>query len=194
MAPIKGKALILYIQALERSLGALLTQHNEDGKENALYYLSRTLVGAEENYTSIKKVCLTLVFAVQKLQHYILSHRVILISKANPLRYLMSKLMLSGRLAKWSLLLFKFEIKFMPQKVIKGQALVDFLAVHPTPIRGKSAGAGLVFITPSRGLIPYSFSVLALFSNNAVEYKALIIGLEIALERHIDCLQAYGDS
>lgn len=40
MAPIKGKPLILYIAALERSLGAMLAQENEDGKENALYYLS----------------------------------------------------------------------------------------------------------------------------------------------------------
>ncbi|CAL8989853.1 unnamed protein product [Prunus brigantina] len=223
MAPIKGKPLILYIAALERSLGALLAQHNDDGKENALYYLSRTLVGAEQNYTPIEKVCLALVFAVQKLRHYILSHRVILISKADPLRYLMSKPVLSGRIAKWSLLLSEFEIKFVPQKAIKGQALADFLAAHPTPdnmelsadlpdeevfttealtwqlyfdgaARRNGAGAGLVFITPSGGLIPYSFSLLALCSNNVAEYEALIIGLEIALEMHIDGLQAYGDS
>ena len=223
VAPIKMKPLILYIAALERSLGALLAQHNEDGKENALYYLSRTLVGAEKNYTPIEKVCLALVFAVQKLRHYILSHRVILISKVDPLRYLMSKPVLSGRIAKWSLLLFEFEIKFVPQRAIKGQALADFLAAHPTPdnmelpaalldeevftiealtwqlyfdgaARRNGAGAGLVFITPSGGLIPYSFSLLALCSNNVAEYEALIIGLEIALEMHIDCLQAYGDS
>lgn len=47
---------------------------------------------------------------------------------------------------------------------------------------------------PSGGLIPYSFSLLALYSNNVAEYEALIIGLEIALEMQIDCLQAYGDS
>ncbi|KAI5338763.1 hypothetical protein L3X38_018035 [Prunus dulcis] len=109
MAPIKGKPLILYIAALERSLGALLSQYNDNGKENALYYLSRTLVVAEQNYTPIDMVCPALVFAVQKLQHYILSHKVILISKADPLRYLMSKPVLSGRIAKWSLLLSKFE-------------------------------------------------------------------------------------
>ncbi|CAL8134813.1 unnamed protein product [Prunus armeniaca] len=94
-APIKGKPLILYIATLERSLGALLAQQNEDGKENAVYYLSRTLVGAEQNYTPTEKVCLASLFAVQKLRHYILSHRVILISKADPLRYLMSKPVLS---------------------------------------------------------------------------------------------------
>ncbi|GKV49781.1 hypothetical protein SLEP1_g56513 [Rubroshorea leprosula] len=47
VAPVLGRPLILYIAAQEYSLGALLAQVNEEGKENALYYLSRTLVGAE---------------------------------------------------------------------------------------------------------------------------------------------------
>nr|XP_011471077.1 PREDICTED: uncharacterized protein LOC105353523 [Fragaria vesca subsp. vesca] len=120
MAPIKGKSLILYIAALEHSLGALLAQNNDEGKENALCYLSRTLVGAEHNYTPIEKICLALVYAVQKLRHYLLAHSVTLISRADPLKYLMTKPMPSGRLAKWSLILSEFEIKYVPQKAIKG--------------------------------------------------------------------------
>ena len=100
MAPIKGKPLILYIAALDHSLGALLAQNNDEGKENALYYLSRTLVGAEHNYTPIEKICLALVFAVKKLRHYMLAHSVTLISRADPLKYLMTKPMPSSRLAK----------------------------------------------------------------------------------------------
>lgn len=65
--PIKRKPLILYIAALERSLGALLAQNNDEGKENALYYMSRTIVEAKHNYTPIENVCLVLVFATQKL-------------------------------------------------------------------------------------------------------------------------------
>ncbi|KAA0042128.1 ty3-gypsy retrotransposon protein [Cucumis melo var. makuwa] len=45
-APATGKPLILYIAALETSLGALLAQENDKDKECALYYLSRTLTGA----------------------------------------------------------------------------------------------------------------------------------------------------
>ncbi|KAK2997595.1 hypothetical protein RJ639_025679 [Escallonia herrerae] len=47
MAPVKGKPMILYTAAMDTSLGALLAQHNDQGRENSLYYLSRTLVGAE---------------------------------------------------------------------------------------------------------------------------------------------------
>ena len=39
-APIPRKPLVLYIVAQEKSLGALMAQENEKGKERALYYLS----------------------------------------------------------------------------------------------------------------------------------------------------------
>ncbi|XP_074278402.1 uncharacterized protein LOC141601993 [Silene latifolia] len=52
-APIPGRPLVLYIAAQERSLGAMCAQEIEDHKERALYYLSRTLVGAELNYAPI---------------------------------------------------------------------------------------------------------------------------------------------
>ena len=223
MAPIIGKSLILYVVALERSLGALLAQNNEEGKENALYYLSRTLVGAEHNYSPMEKVCLALIFAVQKLRHYLLTHSITLISKANLIKYLLTKPIFSERLARWCMILSEFKVKFVPQKEVKGQVLADFLAAHPVLDNGElsedfpdeevfnietsswqlyfdgaarklGAGAGVVFITPFGGLIPYSFSLLSLCSNNMAEYEALIIGLEIALEMHIDSLQVFGDS
>ena len=109
----------------------MLAQNNNEGKENALYYISRTMVGAEINYSSMEKICLALVFAVQKLRHYLLSHQIMLISKADPLKYILSRHTLSGRLAKWAMLLAPFDIKFMPQKAVKGQAIADFLAAHP---------------------------------------------------------------
>lgn len=91
-ALVKGRPLILYTAARPGSLGALLAQQNDEGKEVALYYLSRTLVGAELNYSNIEKICLAFVFAVQKLRHFILEHPVRLISKADPLKYLLSSL------------------------------------------------------------------------------------------------------
>ena len=69
-APIPGKPLMLYIAAQEKSLGALMVQENEKGKERALYYLSRTFNGVELNYSPIEKMCLALFFAIDKLEHY----------------------------------------------------------------------------------------------------------------------------
>ena len=46
-APISGKPFLLYIRAMDHSLGALLAQNNDQGYEQAIYYLSRTMIGAE---------------------------------------------------------------------------------------------------------------------------------------------------
>lgn len=64
MSLAPSKLLLLYVEAMELSLGALLAQHNEEGMEHALYYLSRTMVDAKLNYSPIEKICLALVFAL----------------------------------------------------------------------------------------------------------------------------------
>ena len=114
-------------------MGALLAQENEKGKENALYYLSRMMTPNELKYAPIEKLCLALIFAIQKLKHYFQAHTVHLISKANPIKYVMSRPVLSDRLARWYLQLQQFEIVYIAQKAVKGQALADFLADHPIP-------------------------------------------------------------
>ena len=63
MPPIYGKLLILYISAIETSLGILLAQEDNNNKERAIYYLSHTLISYEMNYSIIEKACLAVVFA-----------------------------------------------------------------------------------------------------------------------------------
>jgi len=121
------------------------------------------------------------------------------------------------------MLLAPFDIKFMPQKAVKGQAIANFLATHPCPdneelvddlpddevmlaeiktwqlyfdraTRSRGAGVGIVFVTPSGGLIPYSFALLEICPNNMAEYKVLIISLELPHEMRIEQLEVFGNS
>ena len=120
-APMAGKPLILYIAAQKCSLRALLAQENEENKEKTLYYLSQTLTGPELNYSLIEKTCLALIFSTKKLRHYTQAYIVHLIAHTDSIKYVLSKPILSGRLARWGLLLIEYEIIYIPQKVIKGQ-------------------------------------------------------------------------
>ena len=69
-APMSEKSFLIYMQVMDHS-EALLAQNNDQGHEQAIYYLSRTMIGAEYRYNPIEIECLALVFAVQKMRHYL---------------------------------------------------------------------------------------------------------------------------
>ena len=56
-----------------------------------------------------------------------------MISKADPIKYILSRPILNGRLAKYAVILKQYNLVYVPQKAVKGQALADFLADHPIP-------------------------------------------------------------
>ncbi|XP_070014056.1 uncharacterized protein [Nicotiana sylvestris] len=51
----------------------------------------------------------------------------------DPLKYIFQKPMPTGKLAKWHILLSEFDIVYVTQKAVKGQALADNLAENPHP-------------------------------------------------------------
>ena len=112
-------------------MGAMLAQEDDQSVENAVYYLSKKFLAYENNYSPLEKTCLALVWATKKLRHYMLAHTTHVLSKEDQLKYLFGKPALRGRLARWTVLLSKFDLKFINNKVIKGSAVSDHLATHP---------------------------------------------------------------
>ncbi|CAL8992937.1 unnamed protein product [Prunus brigantina] len=130
-APIPGLPLKLYLAATNTAVGALLAQDDHSGEESPIYYISRQLRGAEIRYPKTELLCLALVYAAQRLRHYFLAHKLHLIVKSDPVRYLLTRPVLSGRLARWLLQLSEFDITCTTPKAIKGQAVIDMLALFP---------------------------------------------------------------
>lgn len=60
-----------------------------------------------------------------------LIHSVKLIAKIDPLKYLLSKPTLMGRLTKWVMILSNFEIEYVDRKAIKGRVIADQLVEAP---------------------------------------------------------------
>ncbi|KAL0463428.1 UNVERIFIED_CONTAM: hypothetical protein Slati_0230400 [Sesamum latifolium] len=58
----------------------------------------------------------------------------------------------------------------------------------------EGAGAGVIFITSDGEVLPYSFTLTQNCSNNAAEYQALILGLEMAVDIKQLHLKVFGDS
>jgi len=60
-----------------------------------------------------------------------LSYTTWLVSKMDPVKYIFKKPALTERITWWEVLLLEFNIVYVTQKVIKGSALVDYLAQQP---------------------------------------------------------------
>ncbi|XP_016647068.1 PREDICTED: uncharacterized protein LOC107880307 [Prunus mume] len=116
-----------------------------------------------------------------------------LIARSDLVRYVISKPVLMGRLAKWALLLNQYEIIYTPAKAVKGQAVADFLADHPIPTYWEISDDlpdEQVFFTD------VSHAWMMLFDGSARKdgAGALIMGLQMAVEMKISSLEVYGDS
>ncbi|XP_074300219.1 uncharacterized protein LOC141631451 [Silene latifolia] len=133
----------------------------------------------------------------------------------------MRKPELSGRMAKWSVHLSGYDLKFEPRTAIKSQALADFVSdfcpalqtqaeqdilnleedkgeqVWELHVDGasnaKGAGVGLVLKSPQGDLIAQAVRCEFKATNNEAEYEALILGpaARISKIRH---LQVCSDS
>ncbi|XP_019258426.1 PREDICTED: uncharacterized protein LOC109236684 [Nicotiana attenuata] len=181
-------------------------------------------MGVEMNYTPVEKICLALLYAIKKLRHYFEAYTIKLISRADPVKFVMTRPVLFGCLERWSILFNQYEITYTPQKAVKGQALANFLADHPLSVEWElsdefpdkdvlfieefppwtmffdgsthrnGAGEGVLLISPERQVLPFFFVLGETCSNNAAEYQALIAGLEMALDMKILQLEIYDDS
>jgi ribonuclease HI len=56
------------------------------------------------------------------------------------------------------------------------------------------AGVGVVLVSPRNYVLPRAFSLTEPCTNNAAEYNALLIGMQLAEEIGVKRLEAYGDS
>jgi hypothetical protein len=129
MPPVPGRPLIMYLTVLENSMGCVLGQQDESGrKEHAIYYLSKKFTDCESRYSMLEKTCCALAWAAKRLRQYMLNHTTMLISKMDPIKYVFEKQALSGRIARWQMVLTEYDIQYVSQKAIKGSVLSEYLA------------------------------------------------------------------
>ncbi|XP_012466302.1 uncharacterized protein LOC105784914 [Gossypium raimondii] len=137
-------------------MGCVLGQHDESGRrEKPIYYLSKKFTKYEAKYLSIENFCCTLIWTVRRLKQYMLYHTTWLISKLDSIKYMMESPALSGRMARWQILLTEYDIVYVSQKSIKGSAIADFLVSQTTeeyePLRFDFPDEDLMCISEKEG-------------------------------------------
>ncbi|XP_027936375.1 uncharacterized protein LOC114191403 [Vigna unguiculata] len=208
--PVIGKPLKLYVTVTDQAISAALMQDQEK-EQRLIYFVSKTLRGAEARYQKIEKVALAVIFSTRRLRHYFQAHSVSVMTD-QPIKQILQKPEVSGRLAKWAIELSEYDISFEPRGPIKAQVLSDFLAeLTPSPAQheapeatwilsvdgasnSKGSGAGIILENPQGALIEQSLHFAFRASNNQAEYEALVAGMLLAKELGIYNLLAKSDS
>ncbi|XP_057985279.1 uncharacterized protein LOC131170228 [Hevea brasiliensis] len=220
--PIPSIPLILYLSVENMALGVMLAQEVEN-LERAIYYISKKLLAYEENYSLIERTCLAIVWATKKLRHYFQTHRVIVVSRMDPLKYLFEVPTLVGKLAKWLVLLCEFDIVYETRKTIKGRVVAEFLSENPVnegeevettfpdeslklvevqpwkmyfdgAMNKSGAGIGVVLEALNGEQLLMSKRLCFPTTNNIAEYEACICGLESLIAVGAKKVEVFGDS
>ncbi|XP_073133731.1 uncharacterized protein [Henckelia pumila] len=112
IVPDWKKPFGLMCVASDYAIGAVLGQH-KDKLFRAIYYVSRTMDAAQQNYTTIENEMLAVVFSFDKFRPYLIGTKVVVYTDHAAIRYLFAKKYAKPRLITWILLLqeFDFEVK-----------------------------------------------------------------------------------
>ena len=125
------EVLFAYIAVAPYAVSLVLIQV-DNGIQQSVYYVRKSLHEAEVCYLPLGKAILAVVLGTRKLPHYFQAHTVIVLTQL-PLKTRLQSADYTGRIAKWGTILGALDIKYMPRTSIKGQVLTDLVAEFTEP-------------------------------------------------------------
>ncbi|XP_019096313.1 PREDICTED: uncharacterized protein LOC104767301 [Camelina sativa] len=127
--PDQGETLYLYIAVSGSAVSGVLIKEDR-GEQHPIFYVSKSLDGAELRYPTLEKLAYAVVISARNLRPYFQSHTVEVLTN-QPLRTILHSPSQSGRLAKWAVELSEYDIEYKNRTCAKSQVLADFLIELP---------------------------------------------------------------
>ena len=134
--PDFDKEFVLYTDASNLAIGAILAQLDENGVDHPIAYASRVLNKHERNYSVTEKECLAVIFAVKQFRPYVYGTHFTVITDHSSLRWLQQLKEPEGRLARWALKLQGYNFTILHRAGAQhqnadGLSRMPILALHP---------------------------------------------------------------
>ncbi|KAJ4431151.1 hypothetical protein ANN_19746 [Periplaneta americana] len=104
------KPFVLTTDASNVAIGAILSQ-GIIGKDKPIAYASRTLNGAELNYSTTDKELLAIIWACKHFRPYLLGTKFTLVTDHQPLKWMMNVKDPGSRILRWRLLLEEYDFE-----------------------------------------------------------------------------------
>nr|CAN67118.1 hypothetical protein VITISV_035158 [Vitis vinifera] len=212
-SPIPKEKLYMYLAVSEWAISAVLFRCPSPKEQKPIYYVSRALADVETKYSKMELTTLALRSAAQKLRPYFQAHPAIVLTD-QPLRNILHKPDLIGRMLQWAIELSEFGIEFQPRLSMKGQVMADFMLEYSRrpsqhhesskqewwtlrvdgASRSSGSGVGLLLQSPTGEHLEQAIRLEFSASNNEAEYEAILSGLDLALALSVSKLRIYNDS
>ncbi|GJT23751.1 reverse transcriptase domain-containing protein [Tanacetum coccineum] len=119
--PEEKETLYVYLATSREAVSGVLVA-NRNGKQTPIRYVSRTLHEAERNYAPLEKLALCLLHLSRRLRRYFEAHPIQVITD-QPIKQILNKPEVSGKLAKYAVELGAYNIAYIPRTSVKGQGL-----------------------------------------------------------------------
>jgi len=110
--PELSTQLHLYFAVTERAISSALLQE-QDQVQRPIYFVSKVLQGSEVRYQALEKATLAVVFSARRFRQYFQSFTVMVMTDL-PIRKVLQKLDVAGRMARWAMELSEFDIHYEP--------------------------------------------------------------------------------
>ena len=109
-----AKELVLATDASDYGLGAVLSNKMGGGTERPIGYMSRSLNGAERNYSTLEKEALAIIFRVKKFHQFLYGCSFTIKTDHKPLEGLLNEnkgtqALAAPRIQQWALTLSAYE-------------------------------------------------------------------------------------
>ena len=107
-----SRQLSLFVDASENSVGAALTQCDNQGRIRPVAFASNKLTATQQRWSTIEREAYASLWALQKYKYWIFGTHIILYSDHNPITFLTESTPKSSKLMRWSLALQEFDVEF----------------------------------------------------------------------------------
>ena len=105
--PDPSRPYVLSTDASLVAVGAVLTQETGDG-EKVIQYLSKKLSEGQQKWPTIEREAYAIVYAVNKLRHYLLGSKFTGYTDHKPLKSLFTSEMKNARIQRWAIMLEEY--------------------------------------------------------------------------------------
>ncbi|RVX23028.1 Retrovirus-related Pol polyprotein from transposon 297 [Vitis vinifera] len=212
-SPQPGERLYLYLAVIDWAVSVVLLRSLSPREQRPVYFISKALADTETRYSRMEQTALALRTAAQKLRPYFQAHPITVLTN-QPLRNVLHKPDITGRMLRWVIELSEYGIDYQPRLSLKGQVMADFIAELPearaldkesTPddwwslhVDGASrlsgSGVELLLKAPTGERLEQSIRLDFPTSNNKTEYEAILSGLSLATTLNASKVKIHSDS